>query len=642
MSTPIQPVFVFDGRQKPQWKRNKRSGLGNGGSTAQIKSMIDLFGFATHDAPGEAEAECALLQRQGIVDAVMSEDVDTIMFGCTRMLRSLTAGEVRNIKDKNMRSHMMLHEMNRQDDEAGSKLDAEGMILVALMSGGDYIPEGIPGCGVKVACEAAKAGFGRSLCQLDANDPESIRAWRESLTHELHSNEKGYFRTKHPALKVPDDFPNMDVLGYYTHPVVSQQSRLDSARKTLLQSRSPRLDELREFARKTLGWDHRLGALKLIRVLSPALLVHKMCHAESPDLVKRITLRRQAFTTDGSPELRLTYVPAEVCPIDLSIEVDEPPPTIAASQGQDGQALTGDEDLDTETSADPAQVASLRAFDVTKPDLAWVLEEVARKHVPSAVQVWEEAEAAKAAKAAEAEAAKAARAASRAKSKTGGVRKGPLDSFIRCVTKASSSSEGQPLGQADCLYLARSSSRPYISKPPSSSARGPSGGKDSGSPVTRRPGRRPEAILVSSSPVGPSASPTESARVMPVDEVEIPSSPTRRPQTGGRSRPEVTKGRVSRGRSCARGGKSMAQTSMDSFVVRSGQQAGTQAEEDDFEAGSRSKVKTKKTLLTARAGFVYEAVMDADEREDRLRRCRDEGRFAVRLSDVAVVDLTGE
>lgn len=104
----------------------------------------------------------------------------------------------------------------------------------------------------------------------------------------------------------------------------------------------------------------------------------------------------------------------------------------------------------------------------------------------------------------------------------------------------------------------------------------------------------------------------------------------------------MTKWRASRRRTCTRGGKSTAQTSMDSFVVRSGQQAETKAEEDDFETASRSKVKTRKTLLTARAGFIYEAVMDADEREDRLRRSREEGRFAVRLSDVAVVDLTGE
>ncbi len=55
------------------------------------KRLIRLFGFRAHDAPGEAEAEFALLPQRGVVDAVLSEDVDTLMFGCTRTLRSWSA-----------------------------------------------------------------------------------------------------------------------------------------------------------------------------------------------------------------------------------------------------------------------------------------------------------------------------------------------------------------------------------------------------------------------------------------------------------------------------------------------------------------------------------------------------------------------
>lgn len=45
-------------------------------------------------------------------------------------------------------------------------LKSEGTILIALMSGGDYIPAGISGCGIRTACEAAKAGFGRDLSRI--------------------------------------------------------------------------------------------------------------------------------------------------------------------------------------------------------------------------------------------------------------------------------------------------------------------------------------------------------------------------------------------------------------------------------------------------------------------------------------------
>lgn len=43
----------------------------------------------TYDAqaPGEAEAELAYLNRMGIIDAVLSDDVDNFLFGATMVIR---------------------------------------------------------------------------------------------------------------------------------------------------------------------------------------------------------------------------------------------------------------------------------------------------------------------------------------------------------------------------------------------------------------------------------------------------------------------------------------------------------------------------------------------------------------------------
>lgn len=38
-------------------------------------------------APGEAEAELALMNRQGKIDAVLSDDVDTLLFGAKCIIR---------------------------------------------------------------------------------------------------------------------------------------------------------------------------------------------------------------------------------------------------------------------------------------------------------------------------------------------------------------------------------------------------------------------------------------------------------------------------------------------------------------------------------------------------------------------------
>ena len=155
LATSIQPLFVFDGPKRPQLKRNKK--VGRGGASASdvaTKQLLKLFGFPYHNAPGEAEAECALLQRHGLVDAVLSEDVDTLMFGSGITLRDWSSEGSRGNKAP---THVSLFDA-KKTKEGKSGLDREGMILVALLSGGDYATEGLKGFGAKIACEAARAG----------------------------------------------------------------------------------------------------------------------------------------------------------------------------------------------------------------------------------------------------------------------------------------------------------------------------------------------------------------------------------------------------------------------------------------------------------------------------------------------------
>ncbi|OTA07884.1 hypothetical protein A9Z42_0088150 [Trichoderma parareesei] len=418
LGTPIQPIFVFDGPRKPKFKRNKRSGRGDGFAAAHAKRLIRLFGFVVHDAPGEAEAECALLQRNGIVDAVLSEDVDTIMFGCTRTLRNWSA-EGKAGKP----THVSMYDVEEMN-MANLGLDREGMVLVALMSGGDYVPEGVPGCGPKVACEAAKAGFGKSLCRLRVSDAEGLRKWKASLTHELQTNESKFFRTRHKALVIPEDFPNIEALRYYTHPVVSPESTLEAVRQRLSETREIQLEGLREFARETFNWDFRIGAIKFIRVLSEGLFVHRMHQAaiDGDSLVKKVTGRRTHFSTDGAPELRLAYVPEEIVPIDISNEVEE-----EIAYARSGLALNSDEEYTAPDNVEDAQ-GSAKVFDITQPELTWVLEEVARRFAPKSVQAWEEGTQAKTKR-------KPSKKASSKAKKADAVPNSTLDNFVR-VTKA--------------------------------------------------------------------------------------------------------------------------------------------------------------------------------------------------------------
>lgn len=49
--------------------------------------MCKLFIHSVHKAPGEAEAELAYLNRIGVIDAIITDDVDTFLFGATMLIR---------------------------------------------------------------------------------------------------------------------------------------------------------------------------------------------------------------------------------------------------------------------------------------------------------------------------------------------------------------------------------------------------------------------------------------------------------------------------------------------------------------------------------------------------------------------------
>jgi holliday junction resolvase YEN1 len=138
----IRAIFVFDGPHKPPLKRNQPTAVHCPGywEITQMKRLISAFGFMSWDAPGEAEAECSLLQLNGIVDLVVTEDVDSFVFGATKVAREIP---------ENNRSHVNLY----ADVTEKLGLDKDGFLLIAMASGGDYLPAGIPSCGPKTAVE---------------------------------------------------------------------------------------------------------------------------------------------------------------------------------------------------------------------------------------------------------------------------------------------------------------------------------------------------------------------------------------------------------------------------------------------------------------------------------------------------------
>lgn len=334
------------------------------------------------------------------MDAVLSEDVDTMMFGCSMTMRSWTAEGARGNKSP---THVNVYEAKSIKEEKG--LDSEGMILIALMSGGDYIPAGIPRCGMKTACEAAKAGFGRDLCRLSKDDTAGIRQWRERLEQELHTNESKFFRQKHNTIRIPETFPDNAVWGYYTHPAVSCTDMIARLRSEIKWDLGVNVPELRMFVAEAFDWQYLSGAKKFVRGLAPALLPHQlirrsqMITTDNDDLeaketaedrlLKGICGRRNQWDAGGEPELRIAYIPIEIVGLDLDAEEKD------GFQGY-GQGASGDEqpasegDETRDRSKSPTNRRGPSTYDPAQVEKIWILETHVKLGAPLLVETWEE------------------------------------------------------------------------------------------------------------------------------------------------------------------------------------------------------------------------------------------------------------
>ena len=108
------------------------------------------------------------------------------------------------------------------------QLTRGGLILIGLLSGGDYHQAGLPRCGPVVAHGLAKCGFGDKLLNATYSLPHDklpdfLTMWRKDLRAELCTNSQGHLGSKKPSLAkaVPDSFPELEVLLSYTNPIIS-------------------------------------------------------------------------------------------------------------------------------------------------------------------------------------------------------------------------------------------------------------------------------------------------------------------------------------------------------------------------------------------------------------------------------------
>ncbi|KAF4618034.1 hypothetical protein D9613_012853 [Agrocybe pediades] len=161
-----------------------------------------------------------MLNSLGMIDAVVTDDSDAVVFGANIIYKSIPR------EDREFDDQVNCYDAKKAKSEINfSRGDA---LLVALLSGGDY-HKGIERCGYKIAHDLAKCGFGKRLLQEYSASQDRdelarfLSEWRVQLRLELCSNSEGNLKYHFPSVaqNIPDTFPDLNIVELYVNPLTS-------------------------------------------------------------------------------------------------------------------------------------------------------------------------------------------------------------------------------------------------------------------------------------------------------------------------------------------------------------------------------------------------------------------------------------
>lgn len=112
-----------------------------------IKQLLNLMGISYLHIDGEGEAIASELCRIGYVDYVMTEDMDTLPFGCPKLIR--------NCLDKTQKRSDIISIIHLDKVLEGLKLDHDKFLELCILCGCDYC-QNIPRVGIVKALNIIK------------------------------------------------------------------------------------------------------------------------------------------------------------------------------------------------------------------------------------------------------------------------------------------------------------------------------------------------------------------------------------------------------------------------------------------------------------------------------------------------------
>ncbi|HYA55162.1 MAG TPA: flap endonuclease-1 [Nitrososphaerales archaeon] len=120
------------------------------------KELLDAMGIPWVDAPSEGEAQASTMAIEGTVNAVASQDHDSLVFGAPVLIRNVTISGKRRLPGKGIVINVVPERIQLSSVLAATGLTREQLVDFAILLGTDFNPDGFEGVGPATALKYLK------------------------------------------------------------------------------------------------------------------------------------------------------------------------------------------------------------------------------------------------------------------------------------------------------------------------------------------------------------------------------------------------------------------------------------------------------------------------------------------------------
>jgi len=121
----------------------------------ESKQLLSALGVPYMNSPASAESQCAQLVKDRIAHFSNSQDFDSLLFGCPRVIQNLSKSLKRKVQGKWRYDKVTPYSCNLKDNLNRLEIDQFQLVDMALLIGNDYFP-GIKKIGPKHALKFIK------------------------------------------------------------------------------------------------------------------------------------------------------------------------------------------------------------------------------------------------------------------------------------------------------------------------------------------------------------------------------------------------------------------------------------------------------------------------------------------------------